>query len=474
MKRTLTPLLFILLITSAFHQVFAQTDSRSGQIEKQAVLEGLWVTDGYGFVIEIEADQFQLYEITAVSCIPSFSGKVKLADQGSGDEDLIEALVTILVGDIELTIQVLTGTSPDEKRFLFEGKASDIVARRISEFPSCCEALPPNTPDVNFDIFWQTYLEHYPFFAMKGVDWEAVRREFRPQITDLTKEEELFEVFKKMILPLEDAHTFLQATSIGRGFAGKRPDPNPLTPEDQARSVEIIETKYLRSPVRRWANEQIAFAMLEAGVGYLRISSFSGYTNNGDFRTGADALETALDEIFGSSQELEGLVIDIRMNDGGMDPYGLAIASRLTKSEYLAYTKQARNDPTDPDQWTEGQISLVNPSLRPGFYGPVILLTGPKTVSAGETFTMALMGRFPEVIRIGQNTQGVFSDVQRRTLPNGWHFWLPNEHFLTEDGKNFDGPGIPPHVVVPVFSRSDLDSGKDGALEKAIEHLRED
>jgi hypothetical protein len=471
MKRTFTTLLFILLIASAFHQVFAQTDSRSGQIEKQAELEGLWKTDGYGFVIEIKADHFQFYEITAVSCLPSLSGTVKLVDEGSGDENLLEALIQL--GDFEMTIQVFTGATTDEKRFHFEGAASDIVARRISEFPASCEALPPNTPDVNFDIFWQTYLEHYPFFAIKGVDWEAVRREFRPQIKGDTKEEELLEVFKKMILPLEDAHTFLQAPSLGTGFSGKRPDPNPLTHEDRARSVEIIETKYLRSPVRRWANEQIAFAMLEAGVGYLRISSFSGYTNKGDFRSGADALEAALDEIFDSGEEMVGLVIDIRVNGGGIDLYGLAIASRLTESEYLAYTKQARNDPTDPDQWTEGQPSLVHPSSRPNFFGPVILLTGPESVSAAETFTMALMGRFPEVIRLGKNTQGVFSDVQRRALPNGWHFWLPNEHFLTEDGKSFDGPGIPPHIVVPVFSRSDLDSGKDGALEEALVRLME-
>jgi len=78
------------------------------------------------------------------------------------------------------------------------------------------------------------------------------------------------------------------------------------------------------------------------------------------------------------------------------------------------------------------------------------------------------MGRRPEVLRIGANTQGVFSDVLLRKLPNGWVFGLPNEQFLTEDGITYDGPGIPPHIPVPVFPETDLEAGRDTALEKAL------
>jgi hypothetical protein len=45
-------------------------------------------------------------------------------------------------------------------------------------------------------------------------------------------------------------------------------------------------------------------------------------------------------------------------------------------------------------------------------------------MSAAETFTQALMGRTPHVLRIGENTQGVFCDVLGRHLPNGWNFGL--------------------------------------------------
>ena len=81
------------------------------------------------------------------------------------------------------------------------------------------------------------------------------------------------------------------------------------------------------------------------------------------------------------------------------------------------------------------------------------------------------MGREPRIVRIGENTQGVFSDVLGRRLPNDWQIGLPNELFLTEAGTSFDGPGIPPDVPVPVFRAADISAGRDPALEKALELL---
>ncbi len=163
-------------------------------------------------------------------------------------------------------------------------------------------------------------------------------------------------------------------------------------------------------------------------------------------------------------------MIDVRINGGGADPYGLAIASRLTDSEYVAYAKQARSDPADPTRWTAEQVSVVTKSMRPGFRGPVVELIGIDSVSAAETFTQALLGRRPAVVRVGENTQGVFSDVLARSLPNGWRFGLPNERFVT-DGRTYDGPGIAPDVAVLSFTREGLSSGKDAGIEAALARL---
>ena len=123
------------------------------------------------------------------------------------------------------------------------------------------------------------------------------------------------------------------------------------------------------------------------------------------------------------------------------------------------------------DRWTESDASVIRPSARPGFRGAVVELTGPLTISAGETFTQALMGRTPHVTRIGENTQGVFSDVLARRLPNGWTFGLPNEVYRTPEGQTFDGPGIPPDIEARVFAADDVAAGKDPAMAKALEIL---
>lgn len=75
------------------------------------------------------------------------------------------------------------------------------------------------------------------------------------------------------------------------------------------------------------------------------------------------------------------------------------------------------------------------------------------------------------IVRIGENTQGVFSDVLGRQLPNGWRFGLPNEIYRTADGTIFDLAGIPPDIEVPVFADADVVAGKDPAMARAPEIL---
>jgi len=84
---------------------------------------------------------------------------------------------------------------------------------------------------------------------------------------------------------------------------------------------------------------------------------------------------------------------------------------------------------------------------------------------------MAILDRQPHVTRVGAHTQGVFSDVLGRTLPNGWTFRFPNEIYLTKEGKAFDGSGVPPDIEVPTFPPEDLANSRDSALDKALKLL---
>jgi hypothetical protein len=411
---------------------------------------------------DVSGAHLKAYELTEISCLPSFTAE--RANVGATGELLFK-----VVGR-SATYSVRPGGSADRWLVHPNGAASDIVMRRLRSTPAQCGRTLADSPPNNFDVFARTWAEQYGFFDVRKVDWAAITTRERPRVSDRTTPEELLQILKGMIEPFEDAHTFIAAESIKQTFHGTRKNDHWLESADRAHAFEIIDSKYVRGSLRTWCNGQVQYGRLDGGVGYVRLKSFSNFGGQPGFESGSAALEAALDEIFADASSWPGLVIDVRINGGGSDAWGLSIASRLAPSPYVAYSKQARADPDDATRWTDPQPSEVRPSSRASFHGPVVELIGIHSVSAAETFTQALLKREPHITRIGENTQGVFSDVLGRKLPNGWTFGLPNERFVT-DGKAYDGAGIAPDVTVPVFPRADLETGRDGALEKALELL---
>jgi len=422
-------------------------------------LDGVWRSQGYGLVFEIEGSKLRAFEVTTRTCVPSFQAK-----RESGNMPDREATFRTADGDVYF---IRTGGGADHKLLHNDGAVSDMRMDRLQRLPEVCDHPTPNTPLDNFEVFTRTWAENYISFDLKQVDWEKVVAENRGKVTAATTPAELFQILKGMIEPFGDAHSSLRAPRLKQGFQGFRPgtDRKSAPPE----LLAITRAAYLHGPLREFCNGKIQYGHIDDHTGYLRIISFSGFGRT--FAAGMTALESALDNIF-SDSALQSLVIDVRINFGGYDPYGLAIASRLATSEYLAYAKEARADPVDHNKWTPSDASIVKRSSRPGFRGLVVELMGPSTISAGETFTQALMGRTPHITRIGENTQGVFSDVLGRSLPNGWLFGLPNEVYRTSDGRAFDGAGIPPDISVPVFAAADVAAGKDPAMARGLEVLR--
>ena len=435
-------------------------------------LDGVWRTQGYGNVIQIQGQSLEAWEVTATTCVKSFSA--------TRDSAATPGRMATFRGNGDVFF-VRTGGNKDFHLLHSDGAASDQRIDRIAVLPAVCTPPTSDTPLNNFEVFTRTWADHYILFDQKQVDWPSLVEANRSKVSANTTPAELFDVLEGMIKPLDDAHTSLSAQALNRRFGGLRSGTDAVMKAYGGRAgfrrdglpkiFGVVEQKYLAGPIRKWCNDQVQYGHLNDSTGYLRIISFSGFGKEPTFASGLVALEAALDTIF-TDPKLKGLVIDVRINFGGADPYGLAIASRLATKEYLAYTKEARSDPADRNKWTPGDKSMVTPSSRPGFRGPVVELIGGLTISAGETFTQAMMGRTPHITRVGENTQGVFSDVLGRSMPNGWRFGLPNEVFRASDGKTFDGMGIPPDVTVAMFADADLAAGRDPGIEKALALLR--
>ncbi|MER5960945.1 S41 family peptidase [Streptomyces sp. NPDC002057] len=426
----------------------------------QPSADGIWRTDGYGTVLSLRNGTLQEYQTTAVSCAEGESAR----RTGPG-------VYTTPDGTV-LTVRVQGGRGSVRK----DGDVGERNLRRIQELPDTCTGRAPRDSLAAFDVFWQTFEENYPFFAAKGVDWHAVRDRYRPRVRAETGRDELFAVLSEMVEPLHDLHVAVEDGD--RLFWQVR--PGTVRPDGtlDARVKAFVVERDLKDArnLQDFGRGRITYADLPGGQGYLRISGFGGYVADGAPYAGQLAeLDRALDTVLDQerTRRLKGLTIDLRVNGGGSDALGLHLAGRLTDTPYLAYAKRARNDPADPTRHTRPRAAYVTPAEGPRYTGPVAVLTGGSTVSAGETFTQALMERPGRTVRIGQPTQGVFSDYLERELPNGMAAWLPNEEYLTRSGRTFDGAGVPPHLTEPVFTPEEFAEGRDSAFDRAVGVLRD-
>ncbi|MEU6679834.1 S41 family peptidase [Streptomyces sp. NPDC046925] len=416
--------------------------------------------DGYGTVLSIRNGKLQEYQTTAVSCLKGDSAR----RTGPGTYATPDGTV--------LTVRARAGG--DRASMRADGSVGSRNLRRIAELPEACTRPAPKGPRAAFDVFWQSFEENYPFFAAKGIDWHAVRDQYRPRVHAKTTKGELFAVFREMVRPLYDAHVVVQDGD--RRFGQVRPGTDMPTEELDAKVKKFIVARDLKNArnLQDFADGRITYADLPGGKGYLRITGFGGYAGDDtSYAAQLAELDRTLETVLGQDRirRLKGLIIDLRINGGGSDALGIHIAERLTDTPYLAYSKRARNDPADPTRHTRPEPVYVTPAKGPRYTGLVAVLTGGSTVSAGETFTQALMDRPGRTVRIGQPTQGVFSDVMARKLPGGMVVGLPNEEFLTRSGRTFDGLGIPPHLTEPVFTKEEFDKRKDSAFDRALNVL---
>ncbi|MFI7012673.1 S41 family peptidase [Streptomyces sp. NPDC050164] len=427
--------------------------------------DGLWRMDGYGTVLSLDGDALQEFQTTSVSCLKGDTAR------RTGAGAYTNAYGTVLT--------IRSGSNHNRASLGADSSVGHRTLRRIHALPADCTRPTPKDPRTAFDVLWHSFAENYPFFAAKGVDWQDVRDRYRPKVRKNTTRKELFGIFSDMVRPLYDAHVAVQDGE--RVFAQMRPGTELPSPQLDAKVKKFVLDRDLKdAPYRQdFANGRITYADLpgSADQGYLRISGFAGYTpENAPYGAHLAELDKALDTILTKdrTQRLKGLITDLRINGGGSDALGIHIAERLTDKSYVAYAKRARNHPTDPGRHTRPEPIRVVPADGPRYTGPIAVLTGGSTVSAGETFTQALMDRPGRTIRIGQPTQGVFSDVMERNLPNGMTAFLPNEEFLNRSGDTYDGTGIPPHLTEPVFTKEEFAKKRDSAFDRAVSVLRND
>ncbi len=313
-----------------------------------------------------------------------------------------------------------------------------------------------NDPLGNFDALWEEYNELYGLFRLKGIDWVAMRATYRSRLSENSTDAELYEVLVEMLDELDDGHVGLipVGTNLPSYFGGVFGSLDTMADFD----LDLLTDNYLSDP--RETDFAMRYDFVVDSIGYVYIENFAD---------GERAFDKEIDQVLDYFQSADALIIDIRGAGGGEDIAGKTIASHFTDQERLYMTTSIKNGPgandfTTPEQW------FIRPRGDRPFLKPVIVLTNRFTISARETFCLA-MRTLPQVMTVGDTTAGAFSNQINREMPNGWGYSVSIGEWRTADGSSFEGQGIPPEILVR-NKREDVLNGKDEVLEKAIELLQ--
>ncbi|WP_370594542.1 carboxyl-terminal processing protease CtpZ [Synechococcus sp. CBW1107] len=218
----------------------------------------------------------------------------------------------------------------------------------------------------------------------------------------------------------------------------------PPTPQAEPRQVLLKRERVDLQPVRS--------RLLERGgqrLGLLRITQFSEPVPAGV----REVLEG-----FGQ-QGVEGLILDLRNNSGGLVEAGVAVANAFLAAQPIVETMN-REGLSERLQAAAGQL----------YSGPMVTLVNGGTASASEILAGALQdnGRSP---LLGSRTFGKGLIQTLINLGDGSGLAVTVARYVTPSGRDIQDQGIAPDRLLPEPEPPNPGGADDHWLELAAEQL---
>ena len=186
-------------------------------------------------------------------------------------------------------------------------------------------------------------------------------------------------------------------------------------------------------------------------IGYIAVSEFDEVT--------ASQFKSALKEL--EKDGMQGLVIDLRDNPGGLLDVTCEMLDRMIKKGILVYTVDKNGNRVD-------EKATDNLS----FDKPVAILVNGNSASASEVFSGA-MKDYKVATLVGTNTFG--KGIVQSVVPfeDGTAMKVTVSKYYTPNGVNIHGTGIKPDVVEELNKEAlkdgKLDRKEDNQLDKALD-----
>lgn len=189
-------------------------------------------------------------------------------------------------------------------------------------------------------------------------------------------------------------------------------------------------------------------------LGYMEVLSFDDGTAE-DFKNKFEQIK---------SQNIEGLIIDLRNNGGGLVTEALDIADYIVDKGNTLLITVDKNDKEE----------IEKAKSKPIVNMPIIILVNENTASASEILAGALKDNDKAKI-VGVKTYGKGVIQQLMKLSNGSGLKVTIEEYFTPKRNKINGVGIEPDEVVELPDTVEnvllVKEEEDTQLQKAIEML---
>ena len=174
-------------------------------------------------------------------------------------------------------------------------------------------------------------------------------------------------------------------------------------------------------------------------IGYLRITQFS--------ESVPKKIEEALQEL--KEKEVEGIILDLRNNSGGLVSSGIAVADSFLSEKPVVETKD-RN----------GIKDAIISQKATSFDGPMVTLVNNATASASEILAGSLQDNGRSIL-MGEQTYGKGLIQSLKNIGEESGLAITVASYLTPKGNNIQGKGITPEQLLDIPDAIEYGNAED-------------
>ena len=282
--------------------------------------------------------------------------------------------------------------------------------------------------------------------------------------------------FVKVITPIDDTpaqRIGIQAGDLIIDVGGESLKDLPISDAvklmrgEPGTSVEItVIRKEAKEPLKFNITREIIISkgvksyLFDRKIGYVRLSNFQSNSTN-------DIKDAIYDLNRESNNKMEGLIIDLRNNPGGVLGTAVGISDLFLTQGKIVYTK-GRTYKSRLEYFASPQ------DIIDGL--PLVVLINEGSASASEIVAGALQDHKRAII-MGTRSYGKASVQTIQELNDGSALKLTTARYYTPLGNDIHENGIQPDMIIEVGKKDKVNLpepyDEDGQLFQAIEHLKD-